>query len=441
METQPILLVGEIYVDFTAAENSVPKKVRLGGVCHAARGLWACNIPYAVAAFCPSYLLDAAMNYLCAHGCMQFSCLGITNGAPNVIFVSDSKETGHQGYDDILRDQREVIESRNVESLHTFKTVVIFPGSFALSTVSKSIADDARVIVDAAYGIESKSQLDSLISRISDILISTSSDLFISLGSKKMSHLLDYFKYPSARILLKENRGGSRLFYLPTEDVEYLPAVLGETLNSIGVGDVFAAVYAAFSNISPSEGAWRGMQAATNYSQTTFPDDFKRDVQRDLRIPLQGLKELGGTSLPWHDRPKFQIYLAAPDFSYLVNPEIEKAVAALEYHNFVVRRPVKENGEAKVGSSAVSLRDYYRRDVELLEDCSILFAIPLGRDPGTLVEVGMAIALQKPVITFDARQENKNTMVICGSDCYTDDLDKCLNAVFECLSKIRAKSI
>jgi hypothetical protein len=100
------------------------------------------------------------------------------------------------------------------------------------------------------------------------------------------------------------------------------------------------------------------MQVATVYSQTTWPDDLQRDVARALRIPVEIVRNLGGVTLPWHARPSLQIYLAAPDFSYTNHPEISAAVAALEYHNFQVRRPVRENGEADRDAPVESLLFY-----------------------------------------------------------------------------------
>jgi nucleoside 2-deoxyribosyltransferase len=79
-------------------------------------------------------------------------------------------------------------------------------------------------------------------------------------------------------------------------------------------------------------------------------------------------------------------------------------------------------------------------DYQLLTECHAVFAVPLGRDPGTLVEIGMAVALGKPVITFDPRNENKNTMVIVGSTVYSADLNECLNGAFNVLAKLRAES-
>ena len=82
----------------------------------------------------------------------------------------------------------------------------------------------------------------------------------------------------------------------------------------------------------------------------------------------------------------------------------------------------------------------YHTDYELLKKCDAVFAVPLGRDPGTLVEVGIAIAMGKPVITFDPRRENENTMVVVGSSVYSENLDTCLNGTFMALSKLRAES-
>ena len=79
----------------------------------------------------------------------------------------------------------------------------------------------------------------------------------------------------------------------------------------------------------------------------------------------------------------------------------------------------------------------YAKDFELLDKCEAVIAVPLDRDPGTLVEVGLAISMGKPVITYDPRRENKNTMVMAGSDTYSDKLDTCLNGLFSALSNIR----
>lgn len=429
------ILIGEVTVDFTMPTRATDAKLRLGGVVHAARGLWATGQSYAVGAFCPSYLVEQARDYLSEHGCKEFVLLGEVTGAPNVIAIADVREVGHQGYEDILRKTRTVIPNLDNVDLSLFDPVVIFPGSYDLVSVMGQLKSGARVTIDVAYDVQDADALQSLTGRIDYLVISTSSNLFTKLASTDVTPLLSLAKDVGAKqLLLKENRGGSRLFNLGDGGVEYITASLGVTTNSVGVGDAFTAVFGTFDG-SPQDAAWRGMQVATIYSQTTWPDDLKRDVQREFQLPLATVRNLGGVTLPWHERPNLQVYLAAPDFSYMDYLEIEAAVAALEYHNFKVRRPVKENGEAKPESPIEKLTPFYFSDVQLLRECTAVFAIPIERDPGTLVEVGLAIEMGKPVITFDPRNQNLNTMVVVGSVRYSSDLDVCLNGLFEALAR------
>lgn len=149
-------------------------------------------------------------------------------------------------------------------------------------------------------------------------------------------------------------------------------------------------------------------------------------------------KPIGGVVLPWEERQRFGIYLAAPDFTYADRRAIQKALAALTYHNFNVRRPIAENRELPPNTPLSTLQQTYRADYDLLKQCSLVFAVPTGRDPGTLVEIGIAIEANVPVVVYDPARENANTMVIAGTDHYSADLDDSLNAVFRILSRVRA---
>lgn len=51
-----ICLIGDILVDVTLKTEFNPLKMRLGGIVHAARALWAMGVEYDVAFFSPSYL-------------------------------------------------------------------------------------------------------------------------------------------------------------------------------------------------------------------------------------------------------------------------------------------------------------------------------------------------------------------------------------------------
>ena len=319
-----------------------------------------------------------------------------------------------------------------------YEEVLVFPGQFNLPELHKQVPKSARVHFDIAYDIQDLSELNIFRGKIGALILSTSSEWFLAERSSPIEALLAKARILSPEVLLlKENRGGSRLFELKENVIHEIPAVLGETINSVGVGDVYSAVLIGRFSDNWAEAGWRAAQAATCYSQTTFVDDFKRNTQRELKLSLSTVQGLGGTFLPWHERPKYPVYLASPDFSYTDNLEIDSAVASLSYHNFIVRRPVEENGEIPKDSNLFLLQDTYRKDVALLRKCAVVFAIPLGRDPGTLVEIGMALEMRKPVITFDPRRENSNTMVIAGSHTYSCKLDNALNGLFESLSNLR----
>jgi nucleoside 2-deoxyribosyltransferase/sugar/nucleoside kinase (ribokinase family) len=443
MNTESLLVIGEIFVDFTIGTDLLSTKMRLGGIVHAARGLWACGIPYGVAAICPDYLAPEAKEYLRRHGCVEFIRIANVIGSPNVIVIRDIMEVGAQGYESLLRDAKTTHFVEYGDLLRHYKNVVIFPGKFDLLRILKDLSPNAALTVDIAYDLDTIEDLQPFSKQITNLVISTSSPLFLSVAANGISEFLSAcqqmaFEY----LLLKENRGGSRLFSLKENSIYEIPAILSKTVNSVGVGDVYTAIFAALSAIDPQIAVWRGMQVATQYAQTTFPDDFRRDVQREMELTIEEVQGLQGTILPWHDRPNYQIYLAAPDFSYVKSREIKTAISALQYHNFSVRRPIIENGEADNSiEDQHFLLPFYNKDLELLTNCSLLFAVPLNRDPGTLVEMGMAIIMKIPVITFDPYRENANTMVICGSHEYSDNLEKCLNAVFHNLSVIRKKAL
>lgn len=437
-----VLIVGEIVVDFTLPQQGGECKLRLGGIVHAARGLWAAELEYSVAVFCPQYLADEAHSYLAAHGCREFLWLGDIVGAPNVIVIGDPTEVSHQGYEDLLRETKRIKLREPLPNLKDYLRVVVFPGKFDISSLLGKFSPEAKFTFDIAYDVKSLSSLCAFRGRTQAIIISTSSELFMEVGNESLDDLVAEVRLVAPEVfLLKENRGGSRLFDLLEGSVLEIPASLGKTVNSVGVGDVYSAVLVGFCDRGWVEAAWRGCQAATVYSQTTYPDDLKRDVQRSFILSVEALRALGGTTLPWHDRQQFSIYLAGPDFSYVDKRELDRAADSLTYHNFKVRRPIQENGELARPASQADLIRTFHMDYQLLVDCDAVFAVPLGRDPGTLVEIGMAIALGKPVITFDPRQENHNTMVVGGSVVYSSALDECLNGTFNALAKLRNELI
>lgn len=204
----PLLLVGEIIVDFTTARPGVECKLRLGGIVHAARGLWASGIDYAVAAVCPRYVFDQAKRYLSAHGCLEFVWLGEVTGSPSVMVIGDPTEVADQGYEDLLRGEKEVTILDVGNSLAAYLEVLIFPGSFDLAQVRSAISDDARFSFDIAYDTADPSVLKFFSGSVNGIAISTSSPLFMRVGSENVDAMLPLIADLGAEVfLLKEKQG------------------------------------------------------------------------------------------------------------------------------------------------------------------------------------------------------------------------------------------
>ena len=434
-----LLLVGELSVDFTLTSAGEENKLRLGGIAHAARGLWALGVPFEAAVVLPAYLNDVGETYLRSLGCTKFHILGEVKGAPNVTVVVDAIEVGDQGYDTLLRFEKSVVPSNIDLRAQSYDDVLIFPGSFDLKAACKAFNESATLHLDVAYDFKTPSLLQELKQEIGTLFLSTSSPFFLSLQVQTFESLVEVFQHSLPKVLiLKENRGGTRLLSKGSDAILSLPAQLGKTMNSVGVGDVFAAAFVS-SRASVVEAGWRATYAASAYSQTTYPDLFRNYVQRDSMLTLPEMQDLSGVSLPWDVRQQFQIYLAAPDFTHGDRRAIDHVISSLNYHNFNLRRPVQEFGQLPTDSSLDTLRDVYFADYALLKACTLLFAVPTGKDPGTLVEIGIALEARIPVIVFDPSRENANTMVIAGARHYSDDLDSCLNALFETLSEMRQR--
>jgi nucleoside 2-deoxyribosyltransferase len=438
-KASPPLLVGEVFLDVTVAPAGTETKLRLGGVAHAARGFWALNERFRAAVVIPSYLEGIVGDYFGKLGCTNLVILGEIKGSPNVTLIFDPTEVTDQKYETLLRDEKGVQLHELGDAFSDVEDALIFPGSFSLRDVCEFLPDSARLHLDVAYDVNTTEALVGFKQGIETILISTSSPLFLSVGASGILNLSEAFaEAKPATIILKENRGGSRLLATSTGHIEELPAQLGTTVNSVGVGDVFDAAYLTHIGKGPIEAAWRATYSSAAYAQTTDLDLFKTYVQRDNRLSLDEMKALSGTFLPWDVRRAFPIYLAAPDFAAADRVALERAISALSYHNFNVRRPVIENGELPPGADEAMLRATYRKDYDLLKECALVFAVPTGRDPGTLVEIGLAIESSVPVVVYDPSRECANTMVIAGSSLYSDNLDACLNAVFTLLSQKRA---
>jgi nucleoside 2-deoxyribosyltransferase len=177
---------------------------------------------------------------------------------------------------------------------------------------------------------------------------------------------------------------------------------------------------------------------ASEYANVLDQRHFQDAVSRTLKILLNDAESLQGVSLPWEVRKKFQIYIAAPDFKFIAPSQIDNVVSCLNYHNFYPRRPVLENGEITNQSTASERCNAASADISLLNQCQILVAVLIYDDPGTYIELGIALQKRIPVIVYIPKP-NRITENLLTSELPTlvsSNLDEVISEVFKQAAKI-----
>jgi nucleoside 2-deoxyribosyltransferase len=427
----PILLVGEVIVDVNLSERVI--KLRLGGVFHAARALWALGAPYDLAYIAPSYLDQQIEQFGRAHGAGRVQKIGNVTGAPNVILIHHAQEAHQQIYELLLREHAEYefkLEA-GIDGLEKTSDVLLFPGRYPLLPVLKSLSSvTGQIHIDWANSQGSIEELKTLNRPIKTFIVSTSSDFFLHQCNGDAANFPNLVPASLAEsILLKENRGGSRLF--SGSFVYAVGSQLRPVQHSVGIGDCFNAAYIVQAHKVGVEAALHyASWVAGEYATTTFPDDFKSGVEGILLIPSDEITQISGISLPWEERSSVHIYIAAADFDYRDNTHIDRVSDVLTYHNFVPHRPVRENGQASTNTSDAEKRRLCGADMRLLEQCRLVVAVYEDNDPGTLIEIGIAIAQGKPVIVYDPYSRASNLILQFLPSALVHTLDELAVAIF-----------
>jgi len=434
--TNPIMIIGDIVVDVTLKTSVDPYKLRLGGITHAARGAWALDSKYDIGFFAPQYLDDNIKDYFLKHGCETQTKLGEVTGAPYVFLITEVKEAGDQGYEFLLRDQIEISYSKEPINVGSEADVLLISGNYSLKTIFDNLNNE-NIHFDLANNIQHLDELKKSGKVFSTIFLSTSSALFKRNFTTDFRQYAELFKPFCKRLVLKENRGGSRGIDFATGDIVEIPSQTQPIVHSVGVGDVFDATYVIhYRNYSFKEALTISSWIASEYALTSFPDDFKLGVQRLKKVSIQDLIDLGGVFIPWEKRSAFNIYIAAPDFDFLDTREIDRVTSSLSYHNFSPRRPIKENGQMEANAAKAQKKELFDKDMTLMNECKILVAVILNNDPGTLVEIGFAMGIGMPAIVYDPYNLADNCMLSELPTLVSDSLDEVVSEVFKQASKL-----
>ena len=185
-----------------------------------------------------------------------------------------------------------------------------------------------------------------------------------------------------------------------------VPCYRTKTVWPVGSGDVFAAVtaWSLFVEGTPHDDAVH----AASRGVATYCETGAMPSQPDL---LLGRK-------PFHfpevrakaEGPRPRLYLASPFFAIQDRWLVEETRDVLHGFGLDVFSPVHEIGPGEASVVAP-------QDLEGLRSCGIVLALLDALDPGTLMEIGYARALDIPVLAYVRGVGPEDLKMIEGSGC------------------------
>jgi nucleoside 2-deoxyribosyltransferase len=444
--TRPrIRLIGEVCIDVFLHRLPEYRRIRLGGIIHAARTLWALGIDYDLFYLSPQYLKNHIHLQAATYGAQEIKAIGVVEGSPNVMLVSYPKEVGPQGYEMLLNDSHECIYDQKVlssiQNNDSVSDIVVFNTGFGLTEILSAIAKSkAAIHIDIGHNLGDINTLSNLGRLFQTIMVSTSSHNFLyqyggsvfALRDSMLSHYCEY-------LLFKENRGGSRFFSSKEPAATILVGSQTRAIShSVGVGDCFDVAYIALRHKYPHTAALTyASWIAAEYASTVNLSHFKKACDRVMSISPEDIIKIEGVSLPWENRQSFNIYIAGPDFDYIDTSPIEFIAECLRYHNFVPRLPVREYGQVDPDDPKQIRNQIFSADMKLMTECKMLIAVLLNNDAGTLIEIGLAVGIGMPVIVYDPYRISNNLMLNQLPCLITSNPDDVIVKLFETLSKVK----
>lgn len=442
MHKRKILIIGEIFVDhhLDIKDNGISMS-RIGGIFHAARSCDALNIEFALAYYAPGYLQKDVekfgINILKAS---NVYCLGIIDKSPNVMLIGQSDESGDQLYENILCRQAEYICNLSLfQVIDDFKPtdIMIFPGRYGNARILSELSDfEGKIHIDMNYDCDDILDLDTI--KIQTVFLSTSSTSFEKyFNDISYDNLINYFSEKNvSQVLIKENRGGSWLYDFKEKASYEAPAYIGNTIHSVGVGDVYDIAYLfEIEGHDITHNMVFASWIAALYTQTFQQEEFKKNTEL-IVLDIEDFLEMEGIRAPWNERSNYPIYMAAPDFDYVNTEKLDVLVNSLLYHNFKPRRPIKENGQVNKDTDISGESAVFAKDMELLSECKLMIATLLYNDQGTLVEIGNYQANGKPIILYDPFMKLDNMFLKNSCTYYCNTKNQVIDAVFIEISRM-----
>ncbi|AKK99564.1 nucleoside 2-deoxyribosyltransferase [Enterobacter asburiae] len=189
-------------------------------------------------------------------------------------------------------------------------------------------------------------------------------------------------------IIVKQGAQGSIVSY---ENKLYrVPAFMTETVSKIGSGDCFTAHFAFYwieRKLSPEKAAYEASRATAFFCDTSsLPTTFFLDTYRPNEIIYK------------HRKDKVKIYIAAPFFTLAQLWLVEQIRYNLLEMGMDVISPYHDIGLINNESLTLeNMTEVCNSDLKAIDECQMVFAVLDGFDPGTIAEIGYAMANKKRI--------------------------------------------
>lgn len=221
-------------------------------------------------------------------------------------------------------------------------------------------------------------------------------------GEKEMLMIRDrlFEREECECLIIKQGAKGALVFHSKEDKGSIIPAYKTDRVWPIGSGDVFTTVFAFFwfNGNSPKEAATKASKAAAVYcdlagSYEELPQKISGDFT-ELKL----------------NKKEGNVYLAGPFFTLNEKLFVTECRNILSAMGVKVFSPYHDVGEG-------TAEDVAPKDIEALDTCDCVFAIVDGLDPGTLFEIGYAVAKGKKVVAYVENETDGALKMLKGTGC------------------------
>jgi nucleoside 2-deoxyribosyltransferase len=204
-----------------------------------------------------------------------------------------------------------------------------------------------------------------------------------------------------------------------------IPIYQTSKIFKIGTGDIFTAVFGyLWINQLSSKQDLQTIISLASFSTAFYSDNYLSQYKINFmnHFDKEPYKKIFLNKRAF----KNKVYLAGPFFNTSQRWHIEDTKMQLEKLGFDVFSPIHEVGEGEANYIA-------QEDLKGLDNADSIFAILNGYDPGTVFEIGYAIAKGKKVVLFSEQTDEVNLTMFKGSGCliFNDITTSLYNLVWE----------